>query len=78
MAKRVRVSGREKLRAWMAEHGVSAAELSRRSGLGEPYISMLLSGVIAYPGARPMAQIKSATEGAITADDFLPEVESHL
>lgn len=63
-----------KLSAYLKAEGLSPTAFARRVGVNQSTIARLVSG---QRGASMslIARIKDATNGVVTADDFLPQQE---
>lgn len=64
-----------KLETYLAQSQITQAEFATRIGRAPSYVSQVLRGTI-WPSRSVMVSIASATGGAVTANDFLPQEES--
>lgn len=62
--------GPDLLKAYLAKHGLSAAEFSRRSGVAEAHISRYI-GRKRVPGLEHATAIEDATAGAVPSKSWL-------
>ena len=70
--KRRRIDGRMKLKQYLEESGISAAELARRAGVHRPTLMALLAGKAGATATTARALIL-ATGGLVTLDDLTRE-----
>jgi transcriptional regulator with XRE-family HTH domain len=61
-----------RLAEYLENSKISPAEFSRLIGVSQASVSRYAAG-LRFPEPDILVRIKSATDGAVTADDFLPE-----
>jgi len=59
---------------WIAQQGLTQAEVGRQLGIRQGHVSEIVSGRF-WPTRRIFAKIWRFTEGAVTPNDFLTEDE---
>jgi len=61
----------EKLDDWLRATGTRRNAFAAAIGVTPSYVSQLCAGTL-WPGRDIMTRIRTATNGAVSADDFLP------
>lgn len=60
-----------KLETYITRKGLTQAEFAELADVSQPTISRLLNGVGPRPSWKTLAKIHEATNGAVSANDFL-------
>lgn len=61
-----------KLIDWLAETGMGRSAFAKQIGVRPSYVTLLCSDEPSWPGREIATRIRDATNGAVTANDFLP------
>lgn len=61
-----------KLAKWLKEHHVKRSVFAEQIGVAPSYVTLLCSDEPGWPGRDVASRIREITNGAVTADDFLP------
>jgi transcriptional regulator with XRE-family HTH domain len=64
------------LKDWLAQHRMSDAQFARLSGIGQRALVQKYRHGRQFPAPENLRRIKKATDGAVTADDFVDHVLS--
>lgn len=64
-----------KLGDWLKRTGTKRSAFAESIGVAPSYVTLLCSDAPAWPGRDVAARIREATNGEVSADDFLPPVE---
>lgn len=62
-----------KLAQWLQQNGIRRSDFAALVDVSPSYVTLLCSGSAVWPGRDVAARIREATNGAVTADDFLPQ-----
>ena len=63
-----------RLAAWLEKQGEKKRDFAARCGLSAAYVSQLCADPPAFwPSRDVIARIRDATDGAVTANDFMAE-----
>lgn len=60
---------------WLIEHGISQADFASRIESSQPTVSRYVTG-LRMPRKDHLRKIREVTRGAVTADDFVSEMEA--
>jgi transcriptional regulator with XRE-family HTH domain len=61
------------LKAWLTAHKMSDAEFARLSGIGQRALVQKYRHGRQFPAPENLRRIREATNGAVTADDFVDQ-----
>lgn len=59
-----------KLAEYLHEHGIKRTDFAKEIGVSQSYVTQLCQGII-WPGRGIAERIVIATNGAVTANDFM-------